>query len=107
MAITDYYNKTIDFYSPVAGTPPAHTDVTWILSVSTMGAMWNTSGAKSVLEDGKQIGIDKTIFVAIDVPENNRVLIEDKVYEILHKDDPMGRGHHVEYSLKYLPEVSI
>ena len=105
MAIEDYYNSTVDFYAPTKGSGPARTSATWIFATTTSCADWQTGGRKTIQIDGKQITVDKTIFVtSVDVPENYRAVIDSKGYEILFKDNPMVRDHHFEYSLKYLPE---
>ena len=107
MAIEDFYNINVSFYSPVYGSGPVRTVVSWTLFETSTCGEWQTSGNKTVQQDGKQITIDRTIFTDVDAEESYRVVIEDKVYEILSKDDPMRRGHHFEYGLRYLPEGSV
>lgn len=107
MSFSSLLNSTIKSYTFTEGAGPTFVK-TWVFAENLDAAVHQLSGNERVVDIGKQVFADIRIFVETSTGvEGTRIKFNSKIYEIVHIDDPMGRGHHVEYKCAWLPKEDI
>lgn len=105
MSFKNLLKSTIKTYALTVGSGPYYLK-TWTYGADVPAAVHHLSGNESVIDTGKNITADIRVLVESNtLSEGERIKYDSKMYEIVHIDNPMDRGHHVELMCKYLPDI--
>jgi head-tail adaptor len=107
MSFTGLLNSSIKTYNFTKGAGPAFVK-TWALNETLDATVHKVSGGESVIDIGKTVfsGIRAFIKTTTAVV-GERIKYASNIYEIVHVDDPMGRGRHVELKAELLPNEDL
>jgi len=95
----------INTYKATAGATPNH-DKTWAAhELNIPAAPHQLSGNERIVDTGKNIFADVRFITISTATLLDRIKWNSKMYEIVHVDDPMARGHHVEFKCKLMPNL--
>lgn len=103
MSFKGMLNTSIKTYAYTVGAAPYYKK-TYNFTADVDAAVHELTGREQVINTGKEITADIRVFVeSVTISEGDRIKYNSKIYEVVHMDRPMRRGHHTELMCSYLP----
>lgn len=107
MSFSGLLNSSIKTYDFTEGAAPTRAK-TWALNETLDAAVHQVSGGESVVDTGKKVFSGIRAFVKTSTAvERERIKFDSRIYEIVHIDEPMRRGHHKEFKAEWLPNETL
>ena len=105
MSFKSMMKATINTYRSSAGANP-NLDETWAaLELDIAAGPHQLTGNERIVDTGKNVFADVRFITISTATLLDRVKWNSVMYEIVHVDDPMARGHHVEFKCKLMPNL--
>jgi len=98
------FGKDVTVQRKVTNEDGAYSTETWELKFQTVGVLDAIRGTKNAKYD--QVNEQSTHFLYVypcDITIEDRVLINNKVYNVTYPDDPMNAGEFLQVELELQP----
>jgi head-tail adaptor len=105
MSFKSMQKGVINTYKATEGAAPSY-EKTWALHELNISAgPHQLTGNDRIVDTGKNITADVRFITESTATLLDRVKWQSTIYEIVHVDDPMERGHHIEFYCSLLPNT--